>query len=167
MPERKTGRNGKPYVGTPNRWERNVPCPGSSPGAAPKFERSMKKENVLPKKDEKADIIVPIGDLSNEMILVESDSDYEDMTEDFIATFNNAVMQGQKPTRAIFAFASAFAVVLGCFIRAGLRQEQVGRLLMLVGKNTAAASKMVKILQNQSVGRAVSNVVKAGKRKVN
>lgn len=117
------------------------------------------------KGDDNAAIIVPIGDLSNvDLSAVPFDPNYEAMTEDFIGTFNHGVTQGMPPQNALFAFGSAFAVVLGCAIRAGLPQAQVGRLLMMIGRNSATASKMVHVLQGQSVGQAVANVMKANKK---
>lgn len=117
--------------------------------------------------DDQADIIVPIGDLSKASILtVQFDKNYEDMTEDFIGTFNHGVTQGMPPINSLYAFGAAFAVVLGCAIRAGLSQAETGKFLMMIGKNAAVASKMVQILQGQSVGQAVANVMQTTKRKV-
>lgn len=121
----------------------------------------------MPKKpvDDNSAIIVPIGDLSLvNLDDVKFDPNYESMTEDFIGTFNHGVTQGMQPQSAIFSMGSAFAVVLGCAIRAGLPQAQVGKLLMMVGRNAAVSSKMVQVLQGQSVGQAVANVMKAGKK---
>jgi hypothetical protein len=110
-------------------------------------------------------IIVPIGDLSNvDLGAVPFDPNYEAMTEDFIGTFNHGVTQGMPPQNGLFAFGSAFAVVLGCAIRAGLPQAQVGKLLMMIGRNAAVSSKMVQVLQGQSVGQAVASVMKAGRK---
>lgn len=112
-------------------------------------------------------IIVPIGDLSlADLDQVKFDPNYEAMTEDFIGTFNHGVTQGMPPQSALFAFGSAFAVVLGCAIRAGLPQAQVGKMLMMVGRNAAVSSKMVQVLQGQTVGQAVASVMKAGKQKM-
>lgn len=118
-------------------------------------------------KDEQADIIVPIGDLSRANLdAIPFDENYEKMTEDFIDTFNHGVTQGMPPQTGLFAFGSAFAVVLGCAIRAGLPQAQVGKLLMMIGRNAAVSSKMVQILQNLSVGQAVANVIETGKKRM-
>lgn len=119
-------------------------------------------------RDEQADVMVSIGDLTTASVNdVKLDKNYEDMAEDFIGTFNNAVTQGQAPIKALYSMIAACAIILGNFIRAGLRQQEVGKLLMMMGKSAAAASKMFKILENQSVGQAVSNVIKTGQRKMN
>ena len=117
-------------------------------------------------KDEKSDVIVDIGDLSSAKVSsVSINENYEDMTEDFIEDFNQMVMQGMKPVDALFSFASAFAIVLGCCIRAGLPQAEVGKLMIMIGKNAASASKMVRILSTTDVQTAVHNAVKSNKRK--
>lgn len=124
------------------------------------------KREIGNRDDDKAAIIVPIGDLSNaDLEKIPFDPNYEAMTEDFIGTFNHGVTQGMPPQNALFAFASAFAVVLGCAIRAGLPQAQVGRLLYMLGRNSAAASKMVQVLQGQSVSQAVASAMKADAKK--
>lgn len=135
--------------------------------AVQKGELPLQTKNDLPKdRDNTNDaIIVPIGDLSlANLDEVKFDPNYEAMTEDFIGTFNHGVTQGMPPQSALFAFGSAFAVVLGCAIRAGLPQAQVGKMLMMVGRNAAVASKMVQVLQGQSVGQAVARVMKAGRK---
>lgn len=115
--------------------------------------------------DENAAIIVPIGNLSKANLdAVAFDANYEAMTEDFIGTFNHGVTQGMPPQNGLFAFASAFAVVLGCSIRAGLPQAQVGKLLMMLGRNAAVSSKMVKVLQGQDVSSAVASVMAESKK---
>lgn len=122
-----------------------------------------------PKPDEKVDIIVPIGNqagASKERDVV-FDENYEDMTEDFIGTLNHAITQGMKPIQVLYAQASAFSIVLGCFIRAGLTQAEVGKLLMMVGRNAAVSSKMVQIMQNQTVGQAVTDVIRNTDKKAN
>lgn len=116
--------------------------------------------------DEKSDVIVDVGDMSTSKISsVQLDSNYEDMTEDYIGNFNHIVTQGQPPVAALFSFAQAFAIVLGCCIRAGLPQAEVGKLMITIGKNAEAASKMVRILSTSDVQSAVHNAVKANKRK--
>lgn len=135
--------------------------------AVQKGELPLQTKNKLPKGRESTNdaIIVPIGDLSNvDLAAVPFDPNYEAMTEDFIGTFNHGVTQGMPPQSGLFAFVSAFAVVLGCAIRAGLPQGQVGKLLMMIGRNAAVSSKMVLVLQGQSVGQAVASVMKAGRK---
>lgn len=129
-------------------------------------EIPLKTKHELPNRDDdKAAILVPIGDLSNvDLSVVPFDQNYEAMTEDFIGTFNHGVTQGMPAQNALFSMGSAFAVILGCAIRAGLPQEQVGRVLYMIGRNSAAASKMVQVLQGQTVGQAVANVVKSSKK---
>lgn len=134
--------------------------------AVKKGELPMQTRNEIKDRgNENAAIIVPIGDLSQvDLDQVKFDPNYEAMTEDFIGTFNHGVTQGMPPQSALFSFASAFAVVLGCAVRAGLPQAQVGKLLFMLGRNTAAASKMVQVLQGQSVQSAVANAMKASKK---
>lgn len=133
--------------------------------AVAKGELPLQTKNDLKREISNDAIIVPIGDLSNvDLSQIPFDPNYEAMTEDFIGTFNHGVTQGMPPQNALFAFGSSFAVVLGCAIRAGLPQAQVGRLLMMIGRNAAASSKMAIVLQNQTVGQAVANVMKAGKK---
>lgn len=133
--------------------------------AVAKGELPLETKNAMNRESSNDAIIVPIGDLSNvDLGQVPFDPNYEAMTEDFIGTFNHGVTQGMPPQNALFAFGSAFAVVLGCAIRAGLPQAQVGRLLMMIGRNAAASSKMAIVLQNQTVGQAVASVMKSGKK---
>lgn len=102
--------------------------------------------------DEKANIIVPIGSQAHaSKDQVKFTENYEEMTEDFIGTFNHACTQGMVPIEVMYAQASAFSIVLGCFIRAGLKQAEVGKLLMMVGRNAAVMSKAVQVIENQSV----------------
>lgn len=115
--------------------------------------------------DDNAAIIVPIGDMSRTTTDgVQFDKNYESMTEDFIGTFNHGVTQGMPPINALYAMGSAFAVVLGCAIRAGLPQKEVGKFLYMVGKNSAASSAMVQVLQGQTVTQAVANAVRGPKK---
>lgn len=110
---------------------------------------------------EKADILVPIGSqASATKERVQFDDNYEAMAEDFIDTFNNGVTQGMFPLQALYAQASAFSITLGCFIRAGLSQAEVGKLLMMVGRNAAVSSKMVQIIQNQTAGEATADIIR-------
>jgi hypothetical protein len=135
--------------------------------AVQKGELPLEMKNTEQRQRENANdaIIVPIGDLTNvDLGQVPFDPNYEAMTEDFIGTFNHGVTQGMPPQNALFAFGSAFAVVLGCAIRAGLPQGQVGKLLMMIGRNAAVSSKMVQVLQGQSVGQAVASVMKSGRK---
>lgn len=121
---------------------------------------------IKKKRDEKSDVIVDIGDMSMAKVSsVDLNDNYEDMTEDYIGNFNHIVTQGQAPIDALFSFAQAFAIVLGCCIRAGLPQAEVGKLMITIGKNAEAASRMVKILSTTDVQTAVHNAVKANKRK--
>jgi len=131
----------------------------------------MADEEILPQRpvrDGKSDVIIPIGDQSSysKEIHVKFDTNYEDMAEDFIDTFNNAVAQGMTPIQVLYSQASAFSIVLGCFIRAGLKQAEVGKLLMMVGRNAAVSSQAVQIVQNQSVGEVVGDIVRGSEPKV-
>jgi hypothetical protein len=119
-------------------------------------------------KNEKADIILPIGDQSkySKEKDVKFDENYEDMAEDFIDTFNHGVNQGMLPIQVIYSMASAFSIVLGCFIRAGIKQAEVGKLLMMVGRNAAVSSQAVQIVQNQSVGEVIGDLTRNNEPKV-
>jgi hypothetical protein len=124
--------------------------------------------NVRPQRDTKADVIIPIGDQSaySKEKDVKFDTNYEDMAEDFIDTFNNACNQGMLPIQVLYSQASAFSIVLGCFIRAGLKQAEVGKLLMMVGRNAAVSSQSVQIVQNQTVGEVIGDVTRNNEPKV-
>lgn len=149
--------------GKENKKMRKVVRKKVAAGELPIQPRTPKKNP----NDDQMDIVVPIGDLSKSSVAsVQFDKNYEDMTEDFIGTFNHGVTQGMPPINALYAFGAAFAVVLGCAIRASLPQSEVGKFLMMIGRNAAVASKMVQILQGQSVGQAVANVMQTTKRKV-
>lgn len=125
----------------------------------------LPRHEKMNKNDDSSAIVVPIGDLSRASTDgVQFDENYEAMTEDFIDTFNHGVTQGMPAINGLYAFGSAFAVILGCCIRASLPQKEVGKMLLMIGRNAAAASKMVTVLQGQTVEQAVANAMKSSKK---
>ena len=93
------------------------------------------------------DLVVNLGDMSaSSPEQVKLDEDFESMVEDFMGTFNNIIIQGITPMKALFAFASAFALILGCCVKAGLRPAVGGKLMGMIIKNAEASAKSVRII---------------------
>jgi hypothetical protein len=99
------------------------------------------------KQEKSDDLVVSLGDMSTSSPeKVDLDDDFEAMVEDFMGTFNNIVIQGITPMKALLAFASAFALILGCCVKAGLRPSVGGKLIGMVVKNADASSKAVRVI---------------------
>jgi hypothetical protein len=93
------------------------------------------------------DLVVNLGDMSGSFPeKVSQDEDFEAMVEDFMGTFNNIIIQGITPMKALLAFAAAFALILGCCVKAGLKPSVGGKLISMIVKNAEAHSKSVRII---------------------
>lgn len=94
-----------------------------------------------------SDLIVDMGNLGDSRIdRIPLNEDYEAMVEDFIGTFNNAVLQGIRPMTAIYAMSQAFAVVLGFGLRANMPWAAAQEILKQQMQSATAASREVKII---------------------
>lgn len=87
------------------------------------------------------DLFVSIGDISGARLDgVKVDANQEDMVEDYIEGFNQMVVQGMHPTKALFAMAQAFGLTLGYCLRCGLHPADGRRMLgMLIEESKKAA----------------------------
>lgn len=93
------------------------------------------------------DVVINIGDMTRaNPDRVKLDAGYEAMVEDIIGNFNHIVAQGIDPMTALFAMTQAYAVVLGCCLRANMDFEVAKKLQIMVMKNAQAASKAVRII---------------------
>lgn len=98
------------------------------------------------------DVFVTIGDLSQTRLDgVKIDANQEEMVEDYIEGFNQMVLQGMPPVKALFAFAQAFGLTLGYCIRAGLHPADGRKLLGMLIEQSKVESKNVKIVTGQTV----------------
>jgi hypothetical protein len=96
------------------------------------------------------DLLVDMGDLTRASLKgVQMDADYESMTEDIVQTFNNIVIQGIPPIKALFSMSQAFAIVLGFALRANLPFEIAKNLITQVMTSATAAEKTVRIITRQ------------------
>lgn len=94
-----------------------------------------------------SDLIVDMGNLGDSRIdRIPLNEDYEAMVEDFIGTFNNAVLQGIRPMTAIYAMSQGFAVVLGFGLRANMPWAAAQEILKQQMQSATAASREVKII---------------------
>lgn len=93
------------------------------------------------------DLLVDLGNLQQASLdQIALDVDYESMVEDFLQTFNNIVIQGVKPIKAIFSFSQAFAIALGCCLKANLPWPVAQALLTQIMKSASASEKMIKVI---------------------
>jgi hypothetical protein len=93
------------------------------------------------------DVLVNIGSMKNSRVeQVILDKGYEAMVEDIIGNFNHIVSCGITPMTALFAMTQAYAVVLGCCLRADLDFEVAKKLQIMIMKNAQVASKAVRII---------------------
>lgn len=93
------------------------------------------------------DLLVDLGNLQHASLdQIALDPDYESMVEDFLQTFNNIVIQGVKPIKAIFSFSQAFAIALGCCLKANLPWPVAQALLTQIMKSASASEKMIKVI---------------------
>lgn len=96
------------------------------------------------------DLIVSVGNLSNaELEQVQINAEYEAMVEDYIGNFNHIVIQGVPPVTALMAFGQAFALVLGCCIRCGLKPSIGRKLIGMILKESDDAARNVQIATTQ------------------
>lgn len=98
------------------------------------------------------DIFVSIGDLGKTRLDgVKLDENQEEMVQDYIDGFNNMVLQGMAPIKALFAMAQAFGLTLGYCLRAGLHPKDGRKLLGMLIKQSTDASKSVAIATGPTV----------------
>ena len=100
------------------------------------------------------DLFVSLGNLSGASIehlraVLEAGhstvlTNYEELVEDFIQTFNHAVTQGVPPEWALFAFTQAYAITLGAALRADLPAKEAGRFISTIVKNADLSEKLVR-----------------------
>jgi len=102
--------------------------------------------------DPSDDLFVTIGDLSKTPLNgVKLDANQEDMVEDFIESFNQAVLQSMPPVKVLFAFAQAFGLTLGYCIRAGLSPADGRKLIGMLIQQSKDEAKAVKIVTGATV----------------
>lgn len=95
------------------------------------------------------DILIDLGDMTAADLDIALDAEYESMTEDFIQTFNNVVIQGIEPIKGIFSMSQAFAIVLGYALRANMPFQLARDMLTQVMKSATASEKMVRVITKQ------------------
>jgi hypothetical protein len=109
-------------------------------------------EGRLDGTDPQDDLFVSIGDLSGTRLAgVQVDANQEDMVEDYIDGFNQMVLQGMPPIKALFAMAQAFGLALGYCIRCGLHPADGRKLLGMLIQQSKTESQNVKIVTGQTV----------------
>lgn len=92
------------------------------------------------------DLYVTIGDLSQTRLDgVKLDENQEEMVKDYIDGFNNMVLQGMAPIKALFAMAQAFGLTLGYCLRAGLHPSDGRKMLGMLIQQSNDAAKSVAI----------------------
>lgn len=98
------------------------------------------------------DIFVSIGDLSQTRLDgVKLDQNHEEMVTDYIDGFNNMVLQGMPPIKALFAMAQAFGLTLGYCLRAGLHPADGRKMLGMLIQQSTDAAKSVAIATGRTV----------------
>lgn len=107
-----------------------------------------------PPEKAKGDLFVSLGNLQDTTIadlravLARGDavvmSNYEDLVEDFIETFNHAVTQGVPPQWALFAFTQAYALTMGQCLVADLPFTEAAKFLRTIIENADLSQKFVK-----------------------
>ena len=96
------------------------------------------------------DVVIDMGNMTYSTIeQAKLDEDFESMVEDYVRTFNHSVIQGVAPIRALVAMASAFAVILGCAIRSGLRPVVGAKFLSMIIANADKTSKQIVLITKQ------------------
>jgi len=99
------------------------------------------------------DLFVPLGNLTGKSIahlrevLDRGDPqvlrNYEELTEDFIQTFNHAVTQGVPVEWVLFSFTQAFAITMGQCLRAGLSYPEAAKFLKVIMDNARMSKDLV------------------------
>lgn len=93
------------------------------------------------------ELLVDLGDMTRATLdSIQMDAAYEEMTEDLIQTFNNIVLQGIPPIKAVFSLSQAFAIVLGFALRANMPFDLARNLITQVMNSATSAEKMVRII---------------------
>lgn len=101
------------------------------------------------------DLLVDLGDMTRANLdSIKMDATYESMTEDFLETFNNIVLQGIPPITAVFSLSQAFAIVLGYALRANMPFDIAKSLITQVMKSATAAEQMVRVITQHRSGNA-------------
>lgn len=109
-----------------------------------------RREHIAKQSAGNQDLLIDMGDMSRvDLDGIRLDEAYESMTEDFIQTANNIIIQGIPPINALFSMSQAFAIVLGYALRANLNFEVAKALITQVMKSATASEKMVRIITKQ------------------
>jgi hypothetical protein len=96
------------------------------------------------------DLLIDMGDMTRvDLDGIRLDEAYESMTEDFIQTCNNIIIQGIPPINALFSMSQAFAIVMGYALRANMNFEVAKALITQVMKSATASEQMVRIITKQ------------------
>lgn len=111
------------------------------------LEEAEQRALHLKRPEETGDLMVDLGDLTRAKLgtLVQDES-FELQVIDYIDTFNNAVIQGIPPFRAMRAMTEAFGLVLSNCLRAGLNVTLGAALIQNLMEKAKAASKHVKVI---------------------
>lgn len=92
------------------------------------------------------DLFVNIGDLSvTRLDGVKIDANQEDMVEDYLDGFNQMVLQGMPPVKALFAMAQAFGLTLGYCLRCGLHPADGRKILGMLIEQSKTSAQEVRI----------------------
>lgn len=111
------------------------------------LEEAEQRNLHLKRPEDTGDLMVDLGDLTNARLgTMVQDEAFEMQVIDYIDTFNNAVIQGIPPFRAMRAMAHAFSVVIANCMRAGLHTQIAAAVLEGVIAATKAAGKHVKVI---------------------
>lgn len=98
------------------------------------------------------DIFVSIGDLGKTRLDgVKLDENQEEMVKDYIDGFNNMVLQGMPPIKALFAMAQAFGLTLGYCIRAGMHPSDGRKMLGMLIQQSKDSAGQVRIATGPTV----------------
>lgn len=120
------------------------------------IETDEKRRELLAKVQSRPeDLMVDLGNMARSNLDgIALDATYESMTEDFIQTFNNIVLQGIPPINAVFSLSQAFAIVLGFALRANMPFEIAKALITQVMKSATASEQMVRVITQHRSGNA-------------
>lgn len=109
-----------------------------------------RREHIAKQSAGSQDLLIDMGDMTRvDLDGIRLDEAYESMTEDFIQTANNIIIQGIPPINAIFSMSQAFAIVLGYALRANMPFEVAKALITQVMKSATASEQMVRIITKQ------------------
>lgn len=128
----------------------NDPGRAEATALCKRINELLNVHSVPPPNNEKMDVLVNVGDMSEAVMeSVVLDAGYESMVEDILQNFNWIVSQGIKPMTALFAMAQAFAIALGCCLRANLPWATAQRLLKMIMKTAKDSEKLVRVITKQ------------------